>query len=80
MKKYIKPDLYCESFELSQHIATCAWDMAKQSDPSNCSASQEGYPKTIFADAGACQQVINPNQLDDYCYTNGAESNKIFNS
>ena len=25
MKKYVKPEIYYENFELSQHIADCGW-------------------------------------------------------
>ena len=27
MKAYVKPELFYEHFELSQHIAACAWDL-----------------------------------------------------
>lgn len=27
MKPYVKPELFYESFELSQHIADCAWEL-----------------------------------------------------
>lgn len=26
MKKYVKPELFYERYELSQHIADCAWE------------------------------------------------------
>ena len=32
MKPYIKPELYYENFELSQHIAACAYDMQNLKD------------------------------------------------
>lgn len=27
MKKYVKPELFYEYYELSQHIADCAWEI-----------------------------------------------------
>lgn len=27
MKKYVKPELFYERYELSQHIADCQWEM-----------------------------------------------------
>ena len=27
MKKYVKPELFYERFELSQHIADCQWEL-----------------------------------------------------
>ena len=27
MKKYVKPELFFERYELSQHIAACTWDL-----------------------------------------------------
>ena len=42
MKKYVKPELFFESYELSQNIAACGWDMKNQNQPGDCKA--EGDP------------------------------------
>ena len=80
MKVYEKPRVYIERFELSQHIASCAWDMNAQS-VDNCSATSDpewGLPDGIIAfnDENVCKD----GPLESYCYTNGSSENNIFNS
>lgn len=41
MKKYVKPELFLEEFELSQSVAACGWDMSLQ-DVNNCSEGAVG--------------------------------------
>lgn len=51
MKKYVKPELFFERYELSQHIANCTWDLnlANENDcttfkgDSELDPSLEGY-------------------------------------
>ena len=81
MKKYIKPDLYYENFELSQHIAACLFDMEDFQDLNTCSVTGKdaGYPddmKFFASGTGAC--IDGP--LDDICYTNGTTGINLFNS
>ena len=38
MKPYIKPELFYERYEVSQHIADCAWEWENSTDPNNCMA------------------------------------------
>lgn len=83
MKQYVKPELYYENFELSEHIATCAWDMANSTDVKTCSATGDeafGYlPGLIrFIDGNnLCTTIM---EGEDYCYTTGGAGNNIFNS
>jgi len=77
MKKYVKPVLFYEHFELSQHIADCAWELNNTDD---CSASPDsgklpGAPENAFASLGACDYVP-----EDYCYTTGAPGTNVFKS
>lgn len=76
MKKYVKPDLYFESFQLSQNIASCGWDM-NQADIYNCETSGDnqmgkgGYdnysPVPLFANTNSeCYA-----ELEVFCYSNG---------
>ena len=76
MKTYVKPELYFESFELSQHIAACDLKLGYNID--NCAiVEHEGGKGTSFADleiqmidsfvSYACRF-----QAEIYCYTNGA--------
>lgn len=83
MKKYVKPELFCESFELAQHIAACDFDSNGTHDGiEDCrfTGIWEGYDGnmneiTVFA-VGNCAEQINK-----YCYHNGSGgAANLFNS
>lgn len=81
MKKYVKPELFYERYELSQHIADCAFEL-NQGDVSTCSAVMDldfsvtnGIPTGVKYFAGASDCQVTP-QI--YCYTNGAPSVATF--
>lgn len=83
MKKYVKPELVYESFELTQQIAACDFD-------SNNTANDEGCEFTgvdtlmgeITIFKSACTDVTkNEWVVDSYCYHNASEGDYgIFNS
>lgn len=85
MKEYVKPELFYEQFQLSQHVAACGWDMKNPTVEKNCTAegdwddfSNEGI--MFMSDNGRCDIPF-----DDsiYCYQIGAstdEAVKVFNS
>lgn len=82
MKVYEKPRIYIERFELSQHIAACAWDMSNSKTVEECSARSdpdfdiyEGVNAFMAVEKGC---INGP--LEDYCYTNGEAGSNIFNS
>ena len=81
MKKYVKPELFFESYELSQNIAACGWDMKNQNQPGDCKAlgdAEYGNPDIlVFTEAAKCDNI-----LERYCYENSAanETIKIFMS
>lgn len=81
MKKYVKPYICFEKFELSSHIAACALDMSNSGDVKNCSAVGDpfyGYDAENYfmnKDYGCLDGPI-----EDYCYTNGTDNLNIFNS
>lgn len=81
MKKYEKPRVYIERFELSQHIASCAWDMSNSKNVEECSAV--GDPEW---DLPALNAFLDGNEkctygpIEDYCYTNSGYAANIFNS
>lgn len=83
MKNYVKPELFFESYELSQNIAACGWDMQNQGDPANCAAKGDpawGNPGvTVFVEQNAACGGIT---LEGYCYENSADNigMKIFRS
>jgi len=84
MKKYVKPELVYESFELSQQIAACKFD-------SNDTANDEGCEFTGYDDAlgkiitifqSHCSDAENNGfWIESYCYHNASEGEYgIFNS
>lgn len=83
MKSYEKPRAYIERFELSQHIAACAWDMSNHSDQDICTAKSDPdwgmFPDLImFTDVSRC--TVTPDISEDFCYTVSDEHNNLFNS
>lgn len=82
MKKYVKPELFYERYELSQHIADCAWELQANSDTS-CHAEPDDNDYPGFSNLFHAQQigcVMTTDQWQDYCYTNGAEGYNLFKS
>lgn len=84
MKKYVKPELVYESFELTQQIAACDFDSNNTANGEECKFT--GYDEvmqeviTIFK-SGCINVDNNEWVVDSYCYHNASESNYgIFNS
>lgn len=74
MKKvYEKPNVYIETFELSQHIASCDFNIRGEQNVQNCFAVGEdpdyGTAK-VFMLTGTCDVVV-----EDYCNYNAADGN-----
>lgn len=87
MKKYVKPELFYESFALSQNIAACGWDL-NWGNPNICMAHSDSDLKgfdvssdlAIFATEMACGTATS---VDQYCYMPGTstdEFNKVLQS
>lgn len=81
MKAYVKPELFYERYELSKHIADCAFEL-NSNDPSTCSADvdsqkETGIPAgfTVFLSQSMCEFV-----KEEYCYFDGSESFNTFKS
>ncbi|MGM9586580.1 MAG: hypothetical protein ACI3VA_03730 [Candidatus Limivicinus sp.] len=82
-KPYVKPQLYYENFELSQHVAACGWDM-NQTDKDTCTAlgDQDDFNNpavTLFTDTPRCE-VVPGNVGESYCYEPSKGAYGIFNS
>ena len=77
MKKYVKPDLFFEKFELSRQIAACYFDL-NQADKESCSEFVDPMFGVIVLDAVKCKGYT---IVDEYCYypASGSEF-KTFNS
>lgn len=78
MKKYVKPELFYEKFELSQHIAgTCVWVL--NSANGECAASCEGMDNmTLFSSGVDC--YFDSEVYENYCYTTGSDGMNVFAS
>ena len=76
MKKYEKPQIIIECFELSQNVADCTWNM-NYSDNGTCTGngSDKGLPQ-LFSDSQGC--IVYPDVFEDYCYTNSQSGKNIF--
>lgn len=87
MKTYEKPQILFESFEMSQHVAACGWDMSNFKDPKECSALGDSIdftnpPITIFVEGNGLCTDLEVNEKD-YCYENSTDYDsvmKVFNS
>lgn len=80
MKTYVKPDLCYESFELSQHIATCDF-LGNYQDENTCVVEidfGDGQIDKLFSN-NACDDV-DPSVFEDFCYTKGTSGLTIFTS
>lgn len=80
MKNYVKPELFFESYELSQNIAACGWDMVKDDDGNTrfLGDPEWGNPQIlVFNKSHDCETI-----LESYCYENSADNigMKIFQS
>ena len=73
MKKYVKPELFYEQFEMARHIANCGWELHVANA---CVAKPDvnewgDYTQLLFASEGQGCTVTN---VQDYCYQNGSDN------
>ncbi len=81
MKTYVKPELYFESFELSQHIAACdlklnqenIWTCSVELHTGDSSSPFFGDMENEFV-GGFVDNTSCTKKCEIYCYTNGAGS------
>ena len=86
VKKYFKPELFYEVFELSQHIADCTWEWVNHIDPMAlcyASADLDKVPfmteqDKVFADFAICTHLRE--DIEDFCYQNSILNATLFNS
>lgn len=84
MKPYIKPELFYERYEVSQHLADCAWEFQLASDPNTCKATADpaklpGLP-AIFLDSGKGCVFTDVKEYENYCYHTSADGITLFKS
>lgn len=82
MKKYVKPELFYERYELSQHIANCKWEMNLQPDGKECIGNAEpglGFDgEIIFTTTLACTATTDNGVYEEYCYHAGKDGMNTF--
>lgn len=76
MKKYVKPELFYERYELSTHVAACNMESVS-TDENNCAKQWfEGrgwnFPGSMFSDDVSCSYGIE--FIQQYCYTNAQDT------
>lgn len=81
MKNYVKPELFYERYEVSQHIADCAWEWVNNTDKSTCRAEADskklpGMPTIFLSEAAGCI-FTTPTEYENYCYQNSADGIKL---
>lgn len=83
MKKYVKPELFYEQFELSKHIADCAWELTN-STKETCSAQADpdylpGFSNLFMDSSNGCVLIPGVN-YEAFCYHDGAQGVNVFAS
>ena len=86
MKKYVKPELFYEKYELTQHIADCAWELTN-STKNTCSATPDpdyldGLSNLFVSDANGCVYIPKEygGNYELYCEFNGGQGINVFAS
>lgn len=82
-KAYVKPELFCEEYELSTAIAgNCGTGFSafnvNSGDPYSCSYTIRN--KTVFLTPGICTEVIAKDDESMYCYQTADDYTRIFSS
>lgn len=82
-KAYTKPMVMIESFELSQHIAACHFQVTNKNQAIKDGCN--GEVNDIFGNIKLFYHAIANNQCeqdgeDIYCYTTGGPANSVFSS
>lgn len=77
MKKYVKPELFYEKYELTQHIADCAWELTN-STKDTCAAQADpiklpGFQNLFVSAINDCVNIPTEHGgfYEDYCEFNG---------
>lgn len=80
MKKYKKPEVVYERYELSQSVADCTWELVQNNDIYNCvgDASDKGIDIVLFTPTAKCSMT--EQELEEMCYTTMAGGKVVFMS
>ena len=86
MKKYVKPELFYERFELSQHIADCAWELTNSTKETCFAVPDNDYipiEGNLFASQNnGCTWIASEfgGPYTEYCYQGSTEGANVFTS
>lgn len=81
MKKYVKPELIYEHFELSQQIAACQFDLHNQGNEVDCQFIGDAGLGTVVIFRENCGKPGDGTTFaESYCYHNSTAAFGIFNS
>ena len=80
MKAYVKPELFYERYELSKHIADCAWELNSGSTE-DCNLYYGDSGKNLgdfilFSSDLGCNLTEDATEM--YCYQAGPEGKNTF--
>jgi len=80
MKKYVKPELFYEQFELSTHIANCIFEAVNSAEPGACAFvgdADSDWPNYVIFTSGTegCEL-----ETEVACYYTGAGGLNTFDS
>ncbi|MEO2239527.1 hypothetical protein ABE547_09975 [Dorea sp. YH-dor226] len=81
MKKYVKPDLVYENFELSHTVANCSAALNHAEAETNCFINDiEGIDLgyTVYTAGANC--TYGPEVWEDYCKFTGTDGYNVFTS
>ena len=85
VKKYIKPELFYEFYELSQHIADCTWELKNMIDVTVCDVRPDldklpflTDQDRMFAEWPTC--TILRDDFEEFCYQTSTLNATLFNS
>lgn len=79
-KKYVKPELFFESFEMNTAIALCAGKVVDATPGIDTCRVQLSDGLTIFIEGNNCISSPDKGGWDSLCYDVPSDANKLFYS
>lgn len=80
MKKYVKPELFFERYELNQHIAACAWDLNVVTEETCNFVSDPTQDPSLPVNFILLNEERKCTFDGPYCYMNAESGVNTFNS
>lgn len=79
MKKYVKPELFYERYELTEQIAACAWDL-NQANENVCGFHGADLGMGDWVILAAKENGCKITDFQGYCYYPSEDGMNTFNS